>query len=178
MFQIVVRVLLSFSTQTIRENNTVQVGVVCYRAKELWYPPSAPDVLGRIFELWRHGKSKPVRRGLSSTLSAQPLASRDEAGRFHGADPVEIRSLVDDFEKLESDSARIATLMSAWYTRAVSDDKIIELLKVGIERRSFVFTKPVVALAESLGMPVTEIDRQRRVLTNTNDLSKAESHIA
>src|SRR4029079_17377112 len=45
-------------------------------ACRLWMPPAEPDMLGRLFTLWRHSSNEDVRRMAKWALASQPLAPR------------------------------------------------------------------------------------------------------
>jgi hypothetical protein len=91
-----------------------------------WTPPAEPDVLGRMFNLWQHSPSKSVRNGLASTLAVQKVESRDGQRWLSTVESSDIASVVKGFAGASNSSNRIAALVTAWYTRSLSDQEIME----------------------------------------------------
>lgn len=90
-----------------------------------WNPPLEPDVLGRMFNLWRRSPVEYVRGGLCSTLIAQTVETRDGGRRFCTVEYSDVSALMKDFQKLTDHREKSAALLAAWYTRALNDAVLV-----------------------------------------------------
>ncbi|MFA7238782.1 MAG: NACHT domain-containing protein [Sulfuricellaceae bacterium] len=90
----------------------------------LWIPPEEPDVLGRLFMIWRHGKGdENINRFAGWALRSQRLMSRDDTRYLSSVPKEDIADALKSFEQLSEDMQIIA-LVVAWYSRAFSDEKL------------------------------------------------------
>jgi hypothetical protein len=87
----------------------------------VWLPPGDPDVLSRLWLLWRRSSDPQVSRKALLALSALPLAPRDEGNRFASVGVSEVRGIVQ-FAK--DDEVHLVGLIASWYLRAFPDDDI------------------------------------------------------
>lgn len=129
---------------------------------KLWTPSSSPDVLGRMFYLWRKGTSAAVREGLASTLALQRIAPRDDSRRLSSVDRRELDALIRDYASLSDVSAKIATLVVAWYTHGLPNEKLIELAQGEIEKTLSSQESTLRDLLGQLGVRVRPRGQRRR----------------
>jgi hypothetical protein len=93
-----------------------------------------PDILGRLFMLWRHSPDENSRLVASFALAYQPLAPRDDVRRFASIPKTELLSQIQDYEQMEVNSpdfvkrfGKSAALIVAWYLRAPwSDAELVD----------------------------------------------------
>ena len=90
-------------------------------ACRVWPPPVNPDVLGRLFSLWRNSSDSTVQYMAGWALTTLPLPSRDKRPRFGGISAAELNSLLKQYDQL-ADETRIAALVVTWYRRGPWDD--------------------------------------------------------
>jgi len=111
-----------FSGETI---SLYTAACACYWLGECgaWCPPVEPDVLQRLWMLWRGSPVPRVRGMAASTLSSLPLQPRDKGNRFASVPPglVEVA-----YSEELGPNERIAALVAAWYTRALPDEELAE----------------------------------------------------
>jgi hypothetical protein len=88
-----------------------------------WRLPADPDVLGRLFELWRDGPVSDHTAGWA--LGAQPLVPRGENGPFSSIEPAGIRRLLEGYDELDS-AEKLSTLLTAWYVQVLDDADIAQ----------------------------------------------------
>jgi len=102
----------------------------------VWSPPDEPDVLGRMFNLWRHSSSTSVRNALPQTLAVQKVEPRESRRWFSTIDSTDIAAAVKvDFADEPNASEHVALLVAAWYTRALNDREIVERVKALEQRK-------------------------------------------
>ncbi len=87
-----------------------------------WQPPANPDVLGRLFTVWRECTDPEVRRLASWALATQPVVPRDEGRRCASILDAQFESLLREYDKIEDKRERLAVLVVAWYRRAPWSD--------------------------------------------------------
>lgn len=92
---------------------------------KLWSPCAEPDVLGRMFNLWQHSSSEAVRNGLSSTLAVQQLKPREDKRIFSAVKMLDVVNVMGEFPGLSDHSGKLAALVAAWYSRALTDEEIV-----------------------------------------------------
>jgi hypothetical protein len=97
-------------------------------ACRVWLPPAEPDMLGRLFRLWRQNTNDLVQWMALWALTNQPIVSRD-IGRYCASIPhEEIDGLLEIFSEL-SIREKIAVLVLAWYLRVLSDRELLILAR-------------------------------------------------
>lgn len=108
-------------------------GLVSSRA---WRPPTGPDVLGRLFEIWQHGAQAEVRDVAAWTLESQPLVldrvsticssvQRSELAQLLATQ----QDLLTRGEHLEQAARLAPALIVAWYLHALDDAEIARRLR-------------------------------------------------
>jgi hypothetical protein len=112
--------------------------------------PPEPDVMGRLFAIWRHSTNKDSRDMASWALARQPLRVRDQSQYCRSVSLEEIGSILDEFDNLSS-RGKVITLIVAWYLRAISDADIAHFVqRLHIKRRHDIATDALMRLKESL----------------------------
>lgn len=119
---------------------------------QVWSPPCDPDVLGRMFSLWRHSLSKSVRDGYSSTLAVQRLDLRDDHRRFSTIEPTDVKTVISDYAELSEHAGKPAALVTAWYTRVISDEEIVKRAQELISKDPSRADKTLRSLLKHLGV--------------------------
>jgi len=98
----------------------------------LWTVPAKPDVLGRLFALWRTSPDAKVREMACWALTSQTLTPRDEQECCASVPLAELEALLQQYKRLDS-SGKVALLLVAWYRRALSDVVLIERTRTLLE---------------------------------------------
>ncbi|KAF0246040.1 MAG: signal transduction [Planctomycetota bacterium] len=109
-------------------------------------PPVEPDLLARLFTLWRTSSEVNTRLVASFALAYQPLGERDDLRRFATIPKNEWLSLLLNYEQIDDDSrdsieryGKSAALIVAWYMREPwSDAEILERARALLKGGSFV----------------------------------------
>jgi hypothetical protein len=91
----------------------------------VWIPPATPDVVGRLFTLWRHSPDQEVQDNALWALTNQPVVSRDDGPQCASISNSEFDSLLQEFDQLEVTDEKVAVLVVAWYRRAPWSDREI-----------------------------------------------------
>jgi hypothetical protein len=91
-------------------------------ACRVWTPPADPDLLGRIFTLWRHSPNVEIQSRAAWALASQPLASRGDGRLFVSTEPAEVEDLLLQVNEIQKPAA----LVSAWYLHALSDKELAQ----------------------------------------------------
>lgn len=90
-------------------------------ACRVWTPPAQPNVLGRLFELWRCSPLLQVRDAGANALARQPLALRGaEAWCTSTAQLDEILQGYEQHNPME----KVVALVVAWHVRALDDAEL------------------------------------------------------
>jgi NACHT domain/Restriction endonuclease len=89
-------------------------------------PPAEPDLLGRLFTLWRRSPDADIRYMAEWALANQPLASRDDGRWCASISHGELEDLLQGYAQLDDWRGKSAALISAWYLRALSDAEIVQ----------------------------------------------------
>jgi len=82
-----------------------------------WPPSANPDVLGRLFTLWRQSPDWHTKRMAWLALATQPVVSRDDGPRCGSILDADFESLLQEYDRMEDDRERLAVLVVAWYRR-------------------------------------------------------------
>jgi len=93
---------------------------------KVWLPSAEPDVLGRLFRLWRHGANALVQKWALWALIGQTVASRDVEKRCVSIPHEELHDLLETFDQLKNINEKIAVLVLAWYLRTLSDGELLQ----------------------------------------------------
>ncbi len=112
-------------------------------------PQAQPDMLGRLFTLWKYGSNIELRRVAVWALAAQPLASRDDGPRFASVSRKEGIRVVRGYTVCANATEKAASLVTIWYLRLLNDTELAEysraLLKDLLPNKA--------GVAEDLGYP-------------------------
>lgn len=112
---------LLFSNSTI-ENFLAIWGLIRIGSCKMLNPPSEPDVLGRLFNLWIHSDNPDMPRLASITIINQPIVARDGKGHCSTIQPEEFESFIQNYSKLQVDVEQLAALVIAYYMRTPWSD--------------------------------------------------------
>ena len=89
-----------------------------------WTPPAKPDTLGRLFMLWRNAGDPEISRLAAWALASQRVLEREPKKYCLSPSSEEIDKAVRAYDKLEGILEKLATLIVAWYGRALSDAEL------------------------------------------------------
>ncbi len=95
-------------------------------ACRVWPPPFNPDVLGRLFLLWRNSTSQHIRYIAGWALASQPLALREDRQRCASIPRVELEKMLQIFNSLDAPDEKAAALIVAWYLHALDDAQLAQ----------------------------------------------------
>lgn len=99
----------------------------------LWTPPAQPDVLGRLFWLWRNSPYEAPGDAFADTLAHQRVVARDTPrGNTIAVD--ELMSVLAQYDDLKPYNEQPAALIVAWYRRAWPDAHLVAKAKEILER--------------------------------------------
>lgn len=101
-------------------------------ACHVWLPTAEPDMLGRLFRLWRQNTNASVQRMALWALTNQPIVSRNIGGHCASITQEELDGPLETFFKLDDDidiKENVAVLVLAWYLRVLSDNEILQLVR-------------------------------------------------
>jgi hypothetical protein len=149
-------------------------------ALRVWPPTANPDVIGRLFTLWRKSDYWDVRAMAVWALVSQPIVPRDEIPRCAAVSDTEFDAALECYHELE-DRERLAVLVIAWYRRAPwSDEKIAERVSdLSCENLDHKTTnRTVPGLLEQLTVPEASDDvgpRANRRLSRAKAVKKAKT---
>jgi hypothetical protein len=101
---------------------------------QVWVPPAEPDILGRLYTLWRHTGQGAAKRYASWALASQVLAPRGEEGRCVSIPQADLVGLFKGGDGA-SEFAEAAAVVVAWYRRAVSDAELLGRARQLLESR-------------------------------------------
>ncbi len=97
-------------------------------------PPAEPDLIGRLFVLWRNGSSDGIQHFSALALACQPLTSRRNKLRCAAIKGADLEGLLKGYEELENSTEKSAVLVVAWYLRAIDDLELLELARAELEK--------------------------------------------
>lgn len=114
------------------------IALVWLGACRIWLPTAQPDILGRLFELWKHGEDEQVQGKAAWALGSFPLADRD-ADRWCASIPKrDLKQLgLHPDEKGDDFNEEIATLVVAWYTRTLPDKQIVRRAQAVLTKHKY-----------------------------------------
>ena len=124
-------------------------------ALRMWTIPRDPDVLGRLFELWRENRDSTLRHLFARALQLQPLQSREEGWLGGAISHAEIESMLKGYNELDELDERPAALIVAWYRRALSDTELAERALTVWQDRPLPDNQTIRELLERLGVDVS-----------------------
>lgn len=111
-------------------------------ACRIWVPTAQPDILGRLFELWKHGEHEKIQRYAGWALATLPLAQRDAERCCSTIPKHDLKLLEQPASKKEHDEIiEIATLVVAWYTRALPDEQIGRRAQAILEEYKHIYNR-------------------------------------
>jgi hypothetical protein len=123
----------------------------------VWQVPAQPNVLERLWILWRSSPEAAVRRMGAWALSTLPLQQRDPEKWLASVQIADARAVVQeewDRQELDLETAT-AALVAAWYLHALPDEELAErALKIIKESRQPIET--LNTLLKFLGKTPTE----------------------
>lgn len=105
--------------------------LACYHE---WDLPDKPDILSRLFMIWRHSSDIETQEISSWSIAHQHLASRDNGHHCVSVDRAEVESILKSYndlieEEIHGTNEKTAALVVAWYVRALSDEEIARRLQ-------------------------------------------------
>ncbi|MCW3055404.1 MAG: hypothetical protein JWN14_4574 [Chthonomonadales bacterium] len=112
-------------SQHVQEQYAASFALVWLGVWRVWTPPAEPDVLSRLFMLWRHSSHAEVRRFASWSLANQRVAPRDDTRYCSSIPPDEVESVLKSQTGLEK-REQICGLVAAWYLHALTDAELVE----------------------------------------------------
>lgn len=115
---------LVFSEQTCKQYVSTWA-LAWLGACRVWAPTAEPDLLGRLFWLWRHNRRGGVKHFACWALASQPLLQRGDTRICESIARGEIESLLNGYNKLKSSVEKTAILVVAWYLRAIDDVELV-----------------------------------------------------
>lgn len=111
-------------------------------ACRIWAPSAQPDILGRLFDLWKHGEHEQVQIAARWALASLPLAQRDAERCCSTIPEQDLKQLEQPASKNEGKKdEEIATLVVAWYTFALTNDLIIRRAQAIMVNKNIHFDK-------------------------------------
>jgi len=98
------------------------------------------DLLGIFFVFWQNSTNEETREVAAHAIATLPLLYRREPEHFTSVQMKQVTSIMDSYTELadrRSYPAKAAILISAWYLRAIPDERCAEMLKRLIESKSY-----------------------------------------
>lgn len=142
-------------SEAVLEQFTSTWALVWLGMTRVWPPPAEPDLLGRLFALWRRSSDDQTRRIAVWALATQPLASRDDGRRCASIQYAELWNLLPVGDEAAGTEEVSAPLILAWYMRLVSDkylaQRIRELFKKNTELKDGIAGRTLQELLRQLG---------------------------
>ncbi len=124
---------LLFSKE-LPEQFTAAWAFVWLGSLDLWPTPAEPDIIGRLFRLWRQSADADGRRLALWALTTQSLMPRDGGGRCISIPRAEFDSLLQAYDSLEGEYEKIAVIIISWYLRLLNDKQIAERIRMLLEK--------------------------------------------
>lgn len=90
----------------------------------LWTPTQNPDVVGRLFRLWRGDVRTHGDHTFALTLANQPILARDTCAMGATIARDELLMVLAEYDSLAA-SGQSAALILAWYLRAMPDGELM-----------------------------------------------------
>ncbi len=126
---------LAFS-DTPREQLASCLALGYLASSRAWSPPTEPDVLGRLFEVWQHGVEEDLRDVAAWALGSQPLLLDRDSRICSSVQRTELAQLLATQQELLTrgeyleEATRLApALIVAWYLHALDDAEIARRLR-------------------------------------------------
>jgi hypothetical protein len=142
---------LLFSDSTT-ENFSAMWGLNRIGFWEMWNPPSEPDVLGRLFNLWNHADNPDIRTMSPVTITSQRLVVRTGKGHCSTIQPEEFESFIQNYSELTDLTEKPAALVIAYYMRTPwSDAELAEHVRALLKSNSAANSKLMHDLLRQLG---------------------------
>jgi hypothetical protein len=133
-----------------------------------WVPPAKPELLGRLFELWRNGPDADLKWMAGWALSTLPLAFREDNGRCSSVDLGDITGLLEGYDELEREEERLSALIVSWYLQAMDDAEITRRAQALLSDRLHPASQPTLRdLLERLGEPIPDRPSRERACKAT-----------
>jgi hypothetical protein len=128
-----------------------------------WAPPAEPDLLGRLFELWRKGPDAELKRMAGWALRSLPLASREDNGRCSSVDLGDMTALLEGYDELKRETEKLSALIVAWYLQAMDDTEIARRAQALLKGNLHPASEPTLRdLLERLGEPIPDRPSRER----------------
>jgi len=131
-------------SDTAREQLASCLALGYLASSRAWSPPTEPDVLGRLFELWQHGPARVPRDIAAWALVSQPLVLARDSKICSSVQLTELEKLLTKQEHLLKsheplhEAAHLApALIVAWYLKALDDAEIARRLRSLLASRHF-----------------------------------------
>ncbi len=122
-------------TEAVSEQDASAWALAELGACRVWTPPAEPDLLGRLFTLWRCGPDAKIRSIAVEALVAQPLTPRDYGRHCVYIQDTELEDLLQDYAELKGGFEKPAALILAWYLRALSNEEIAQRIHEHLKER-------------------------------------------
>jgi len=126
----------------LQEQYAASFALIWLGACRVWQPPEDPDMLGRLFTLWR-SRTNHLDLYAARALASQPVASREDGRRCAS---VPVAELEEVFYMLETDgpvnpNEKVAILTVSWYLHALDDAQVAQRARALL--KDFATTDPV-----------------------------------
>ncbi|HEV7475835.1 MAG TPA: NACHT domain-containing protein [Pyrinomonadaceae bacterium] len=112
----------------------------------IWLPPTDPDAIGRLFELWR-GDGRERIGVFGETIGAQGLMRRD-SGVCSSIQPEKFQRFVERYSEMDSYAEQPAALVIAYYLETPWTQRELTELALDVDRSE---NKRIVSLLNRLG---------------------------
>jgi hypothetical protein len=144
-------VTLLFSDST-KENYVAVRALIEIGRCNVWDPPAEPDMIGRLFTLWRHSKYSEVQRLVPHAICGQRLVSHDSKRPCTTIQPDEFERFIQNYSELDTYDSKSAALMLAYYMRTPwSDAQLAERARDLIKSRRFA-SRSVITMYDLLAL--------------------------
>ncbi len=117
--------------------------------------PTHPDLLDRLVWLWRKSSNNIIQNLAARALVNQPIATRLQVRCCGSLLPEEIESIFHKYDELEDRDEKTATLVVAWYLKALSDNDLRKFAHTLLEKKNIFLSdnaeKTLKSLLDQLG---------------------------
>lgn len=115
-----------FSTE-VQDQYYGSFALVWIGASRIWVPSMQPNILARLFYLWRRGEDQQLRERAGWALASLPLANRGSIDWAADVSRADLNRLTKRPRKGAGDATeQVASLIAAWYLRTLSDKELIK----------------------------------------------------
>ncbi|HEY5883894.1 MAG TPA: NACHT domain-containing protein [Pyrinomonadaceae bacterium] len=128
-----------------------------------WVPPSDPDVLGRLYELWR--MPEMLHSGVATTITAQPLMDRD-IGIGSSIDRQSFAKWLNDYGQFDEMDQSAALILDYYVGEPWSDAELTKLLVELLQSVKYGGSASIRELAKVLGIDSRLISPSRHSIVS------------